>query len=102
VHAALGVLEKHAPNTPVRRVLASVRRHVHDGQPLSAALAQSELRFPAELVGSVRAGEASGALAGRWPPLSRTSRSIWSTTPRCGASCKTRWSIRVLLPGWGC
>jgi general secretion pathway protein F len=61
--ASLRILERHAPNGPLKAVLQRVHNDVQSGKALSTALAAHEHVFGALYVNLVRAGEASGSLA---------------------------------------
>ena len=61
---ALSVTEKSFNRVPSSRLLARLRKRIQTGQALSAAMAQEPTVFNRFYVAMVRAGEASGDLAG--------------------------------------
>ena len=60
---AIDALTEKERDEPVRRLLEGVRRHLYEGQSLSAALAEFPSSFPTLYVATVRASERSGAIA---------------------------------------
>ena len=62
MYRALGVLEKQAKNEQFQGVLRDLMKGIHDGEPLSAGLAQHERVFPPFFSAMVHAGEESGGL----------------------------------------
>ncbi len=61
---ALAIMTELATRAPVRTLLEAVREQVRGGADLSAAIAEHGDAFPPFFVSMVRAGEASGDLAG--------------------------------------
>jgi general secretion pathway protein F len=60
---AIDALTEKERDESVRRLLEGVRRHLYEGQSLSAALAEFPSSFPTLYVATVRASERSGAIA---------------------------------------
>ena len=60
--AALEVLEKQAGGPHLQEFVASIRRNVEEGRPLSAALGRHPWAFSPAALALVRAGEATGDL----------------------------------------
>ena len=71
--SSISALIDQTGNTILRKVLTRIRESVREGGSLADALAAHPQVFPPILVGLVRAGEVSGALAltlGRWADFS--------------------------------